>query len=43
MTIQEPAIEAKVSSSSELPLGEEVQVKLVQADPASRAVSFELA
>jgi len=43
VTIQDPAIEATVSGAAELPLGEEVRVKLVQADPASRAVSFELA
>jgi exoribonuclease R len=43
VTIQDPAIEARVSGSTDLPLGEEVQVKLVQADPASRSVAFELA
>ena len=43
VTIQDPAIEAHVSGSSDLPLGEEVQVRLVQADPTSRSVSFELA
>ncbi len=43
VTIQDPAIEARVSGSSDLPLGEEVPVTLVQADPTSRAVSFELA
>ncbi len=42
VTIQDPAIEAHVSGSSDLPLGEEVQVRLVQADPTSRSVSFEL-
>lgn len=41
VTIQDPAIEAKVSGSTDLPLGEEVRVVLVQADPRSRAVSFE--
>ena len=43
VTIQDPAIEARVSGPSDLPLGEQVPVTLVQADPASRAVSFELA
>ena len=43
VTIQDPAIEARVSGSSDLPLGEEVSVRLVQADPTSRSVSFELA
>ncbi len=43
VTIQDPAIEARVSGSADLPLGEEVQVKLVQADPTSRSVAFELA
>ena len=42
ITIQEPAIEASVSGEAELPLGEEVTVELVQADPASRAVGFRL-
>ncbi|MCP3424155.1 RNB domain-containing ribonuclease [Nocardioides pinisoli] len=41
VTIQDPAIEAKVSGSTDLPLGDEVRVVLVQADPRSRAVSFE--
>lgn len=41
VTIQDPAIEAKVSGSTDLPLGEEVRVVLVQADPRSRAISFE--
>ena len=43
VTIQDPAIEARVSGSADLPLGEEVRVRLAQADPASRAVSFEVA
>jgi VacB/RNase II family 3'-5' exoribonuclease len=42
VTIQDPAVEAKVTGSTDLPLGEEVSVRLVQADPASRRVSFEL-
>jgi VacB/RNase II family 3'-5' exoribonuclease len=43
ITIQDPAIEASVSGSSALPLGEEVSVELVRADPRSRSVEFTLA
>ena len=43
VTIQDPAIEAKVSAETDLPLGEEVAVELAQADPASRSVAFRLA
>ena len=43
VTIQDPAIEATVSGTSDLPLGEQVRVKLVRADPASRSVAFKLA
>jgi exoribonuclease R len=43
VTIQDPAIEATVTGGSELPLGEQVTVTLVQADPRSRAVAFTLA
>jgi exoribonuclease R len=43
VTIQDPAIEATVTGSEALPLGEEVQVELVQADPTSRSVEFRLA
>ncbi|CAM3800873.1 RNB domain-containing ribonuclease [Nocardioides zeicaulis] len=43
ITIQDPAVEASVSGTGELPLGEEVSVELVQADPASRSVEFRLA
>ena len=43
ITIQDPAIEASVTGSAPLPLGEEVQVELVQADPKSRSVEFRLA
>jgi VacB/RNase II family 3'-5' exoribonuclease len=43
ITIQDPAIEASVTGSEPLPLGEEVQVELVQADPKSRSVEFRLA
>ncbi len=43
ITIQEPAIEATVTGDSELPLGEEVVVVLVQADLATRKVVFGVA
>ena len=43
ITIEEPAIEASVRAERDLPLGEEVTVELVQADPASRSVQFRLA
>lgn len=43
ITIQDPAIEATVTGSEPLPLGEQVQVELVQADPRSRSVEFRLA
>jgi VacB/RNase II family 3'-5' exoribonuclease len=43
VTIQDPAIEASVVSSSDLPLGEEVTVELAAADPTTRTVEFRLA
>jgi exoribonuclease R len=43
LTVQEPAIEARVSSPSPLPLGEQVKVTLSVADPATRKVEFALA
>ena len=43
ITIQDPAIEAPVTSTSDLPLGEEVTVELAAADPTSRTVEFRLA
>lgn len=43
ITIQDPAIEATVTGTAELPLGVEVTVELVRADPRSRAVEFRLA
>lgn len=43
ITIQDPAIEATVTGTEPLPLGEEVRVELVQADPKSRSVEFRLA
>ncbi|GAA1449792.1 RNB domain-containing ribonuclease [Mycobacterium cookii] len=42
ITIEDPAIEASVRGERDLPLGEEVTVELVQADPASRSVEFRL-
>jgi exoribonuclease R len=40
--VSEPAVEARVSASRPLPLGEAVRVKLVEADPDQRRVRFEL-
>jgi exoribonuclease R len=42
VTIQEPAVEARVTSSGALPLGTETEVRLAQADVTSRSVVFEL-
>jgi VacB/RNase II family 3'-5' exoribonuclease len=43
VVIQEPAIEADVTGSQRLPLGTDVQVRLVEADITTRRVRFELA
>ncbi|MGI8434480.1 MAG: RNB domain-containing ribonuclease [Nocardioidaceae bacterium] len=44
VVLQDPAVEAKVSApGGSLPLGQEVQVRLVEADKGSRRVRFELA
>ena len=43
VVIQQPAIEAAVTGAQELPLGTIVSVRLVQADPVTRTVRFELA
>jgi len=43
VVIQEPAIEATVTGAAPLPLGTDVQVRLVEADVATRTVRFELA
>jgi exoribonuclease R len=43
VTIQEPAVEARLTAANPLPLGTEAQVRLTQADLASRSVLFELA
>ena len=42
VTIEDPAIEALVSGSAPLPIGEDVRVKLTTADVASRKVEFTL-
>lgn len=43
ITVEEPAIEARVTGRSALPLGEEVQVRLETADVVARKVSFTIA
>jgi len=40
--VREPAVEAKVESEESLPLGEDVQLVLAEADPANRRVRFTL-
>ncbi len=40
--LADPAVEAKVSSASPLPVGEDVTVTLTEADPATRKVRFTL-
>jgi exoribonuclease R len=40
--VQDPAVEARLTSSSPLPVGEDVTVTLAAADPATRTVRFEL-
>lgn len=42
VTVQQPAIEARVTGSGELPLGEDVTVTLTTADPLERRVEFTL-
>jgi exoribonuclease R len=42
LTVQDPAVEARVTSSHAVPLGTEVEVTLAQADLASRSVVFTL-
>lgn len=42
VTIQEPAVEARLKGSGRLPLGTEADVRLTQADVNSRSVLFEL-
>jgi exoribonuclease R len=43
VTIQDPAVEARVTAEEPLPLGTEARVRLKQADVGSRSVLFELA
>jgi exoribonuclease R len=43
VTLTTLAVEGKVKSSSPLPLGQPVQVKLVEADITKRTIAFELA
>jgi len=43
ITIQDPAVEARVTSSAALPLGTEAEVRLTQADVDSRSVVFQIA
>ena len=43
VVVESPAVEAPVASERELPLGTEVTVRLVEADPDRRTVRFELA
>ena len=42
VVIQQPAIEAEVTSGQDLPLGSDVHVALAEADVATRSVRFEL-
>lgn len=42
VVVAEPAVEAPVASATPLPLGTDVRVRLAEADPATRAVRFEL-
>jgi exoribonuclease R len=42
VTVQEPAVEARVTSTRPLPLGTDVSVRLTEADLRSRSVVFEL-
>jgi exoribonuclease R len=43
ITIQEPAVEGRVTGDRPLPLGTDVQVRLTAADVTSRSTTFELA
>ncbi len=40
--VRTPAIEARVDGDAALPLGQDVQLKLAEADPASRQVRFQI-
>lgn len=41
--IHDPAVETRVHAGRDLPLGQRVDVKLIEADPARRLTKFELA
>jgi len=43
ITVEEPAIEARVTGATALPLGEEVEVRLETADVVARKVGFTIA
>ena len=43
ITIQEPAVEARLRAEAPLPLGSDVRVRLVSADLAARKIEFALA
>ena len=40
--VRDPAVEARVTSQSPLPVGEDVTVTLAEAEPATRTVRFEM-
>ncbi|HEX7369351.1 MAG TPA: RNB domain-containing ribonuclease [Rhodanobacteraceae bacterium] len=40
--IDDPAVDTRISADRDLPLGQRVTVKLLEADPAKRSVRFEL-
>jgi exoribonuclease R len=42
VTVQDPAVEARVTGTGDLPLGEDVTVTLATADPEARKVEFTL-
>jgi exoribonuclease R len=42
LTVPDPAVEARVVGSTDLPLGQAVKAKLTRADVESRSVQFEL-
>ena len=41
--IHHPAIETRIDADGDLPLGQQVTVKLLEADPATRKIRFQLA
>jgi exoribonuclease R len=42
VTLRDPAVEAPVAGGRDLPLGEDVRVTLVTAEPQTRTVEFRL-